>query len=170
MSDASPAWHEGPSWRAGLVRKHALLRGLASGSVPTARAARFAAQARPGTAGVTFTELAVLPMWRLDPTLDRDRLAEIAGLLAARPILLRTVAGPLLRDLAERYSPALLEAVLEAELPDAAPGVAARSLAAAELRDTGQAVLDAATRDDVDARAIADTALLLCTAGEQGLQ
>lgn len=152
------------------MRKHLLLRGMASGCVPTPRAARFAAQARPGRGAVTFAELASLPMWRLDPALDRDRLAEIAGLLAARPILLRTVAGPLLRDLADRYTPALLEAVLEAELPDAAPGVAARSLASAELRDTGQAVLDAATGDDVDARAIADTALLLCTAGEQGPQ
>ena len=165
MAEAALARQDGAAWRAGLARKHALLRGLPDGAASTARAARFAAHARSGGMAVTFAELAQLPVWRLDPAWDRGRLAEIAGLLLARPALLRTVAGPLLRDLAERHTSALLEAVLEAEVPDAAPAGSVPSLAAADLRQAGQAVLDA--HDDAAMRAIADTALALYATEER---
>lgn len=159
MAESAQAAADGPAWRAGLAHKHRLLRGAAGHPALTTRAARFAARARAGGTATTFAELAEVPVWRLDPGCDRDRLAEIAGLLAARPVLLRTIAGPLLRDLAAHHTPALLEAVLEADLPDIAIAGGPLSLAPADLRRTGRAVLDAA--DDPAARAVADMALLL---------
>jgi hypothetical protein len=159
MAEAVVIAQDGPEWRAGLIRKHRLLRGLAGHPAVSARAARFAARARGGEAQGSLAELARVAVWQMDPDWDRDRLAEIAGLLAARPVLLRTVAGPLLRELADRYTPALLEAVLEAELPIEISDSGAGSLAPADFRRTGQALL--AAPEDGAARAIVDAALLL---------
>lgn len=162
MAEDALSVEDGPVWRAGLVRKHRLLRGVAGAAALTPRAARFAVQMRPAEPLVTLADLARLPVWRLDPAWDSDRLAEIAGLLAMRQVLLRTVAGPLLRELADRYTPDLFEAVLEADLPDTGPADTSWSLDAAALRQAGQALLD--RPGDSAARSITDTALQLLAA------
>lgn len=152
-----------PSGRGALRRRYLLLRdphGGAFGPGLTERSGRFAARQRG--CRLTLPQLSALPMWELNPHLDRERLAAAAGLLASRPALARAIDGGRLQALASSFGEALLERMLD----DAPPADEAASnealdlpLDPAALRAAGRRLMEqAAVPANVAARRICERA------------
>ncbi len=110
---------------------------------------------------MTLAELASLPEWDLEPNLDRDRLASLAGLVAAAPALMLALDGASLRRLADHFGEATVDRVLDtcadiAEGKDEAAPATVR-----EVNERGAQVLAEAKAGSRDSRTICERAWLL---------
>ncbi|MBX7482751.1 hypothetical protein [Qipengyuania qiaonensis] len=139
-----------------LRQRGATARARAAGIAMTARAGRYVAR-RCGC-DMTFAQLATMPEWEFDEMLDRRRLAAIAGLTAAAPILLHTLDGAKIRRLADQFGDGLVDRVLDACGDQLKTRCEPETLTASALREYGAQLLEDAQERYGEARSVCDLA------------